>query len=249
MISFSLLLLGVMLMILKLLPVWLFFLLLLVYLLFLLIVSTNIRFNFFVKAYNSNPQVSGKKVAITFDDGPSENTLKILDLLEQYDAKCGFFCIGKEIEERPEIFREIISRGHMVGNHTFSHTRKMGFLSSSKILDEIKRCDEIVEKTAGLKMKLFRPPFGIINPKTQKALQQSGHKVIGWNVRSYDAIVNSPDLVLKRITRKIKPGDVILLHDNNPQSLEILEQLLIFLQTNHYKAVRPDNLFGIDAYS
>ena len=173
MVSFSLLLLGVMLMILKILPVWLFFLLLLVYLLFLLIVSTNIRFNFFVKAYNSNPKVSGKKVAITFDDGPSENTLKILDLLEQYDVKCGFFCIGKEVEQRPQIFREIIRRGHMVGNHTFSHTRKMGFLSSSKILDEIIRCDEIVEKTAGLKMKLFRPPFGIINPKTQKALQQS----------------------------------------------------------------------------
>lgn len=248
-ISFSLLLLGVVLLFLQLLSLWLFIVLLLVYLLFLLTVSTNIRFNFFIKAYHHNPQVSGKKVAITFDDGPSENTLKILDLLDKYEAKCGFFCIGKRIEERPEVLREIVSRGHMVGNHTFSHTRKMGFLSSRKVLEEIQRCDEIVEKTTGLKMKLFRPPFGIINPKTQRALQQSGHEVIGWRVRSYDAIVNSPELVLKRITRKIRPGDVILLHDNNPQSLEILEQLLIFLQTNHYKAIRPDNLFGIDAYS
>lgn len=247
-ISLLLLVLGLLMVFLELLSFWSFFGLVIVYLLFLLFVSTNVRLNFFVKAYNRRRGISEKKISITFDDAPSGNTLQILNLLDKFGAKAGFFCIGKQVEENPEIIREIIARGHMLGNHTYSHTRKMGFLSSKKILEEIRSCDEIVEKVAGIKMRLFRPPFGIINPKTQRALQLSGHHVIGWNVRSFDAIIDSQEFVLQRIKRKIRPGDVILLHDNNPQSLEILEQLLIFLEMNHYKAIRPDNLFEIDAY-
>ena len=218
------------------------------YLLFLLIVSTNVQLNFFVEAFNNNRFVSGKKVAITFDDGPVENTLKILEVLDKYKVKASFFCIGKHIEENPDIFKKIIEKGHFVGNHTYSHTRKMGFLSTSKILEEIRKCDEIAEKTGGVKLGTFRPPFGIINPKTKRALEISGHQVIGWNVRSYDAILSSKTYILKRILKKVRIGDVILLHDNNPATVEILEQLLLFLQDNDYSPVRVDDLFQIDAY-
>ncbi|MGM0390569.1 MAG: polysaccharide deacetylase family protein [Bacteroidota bacterium] len=218
------------------------------YLLFLLIVSTNVQFNFFVNAFNNNRFISDKKIAITFDDGPVENTLKILEVLDKYQVKASFFCIGKNIEENPDIFKKILENGHFVGNHTYSHTRKMGFLSSSKILEEIRRCDEIAKETGGVKLKTFRPPFGIINPKTKRALEISGHKVIGWNVRSYDAILSSKKYILKRILKKVRKGDVILLHDNNPASVEILEQLLLFLQNNDYSPVRVDDLFQIDAY-
>jgi len=218
------------------------------YLLFLLIVSTNVQFNFFVEAFNKNRFVSDKKIAITFDDGPVENTLKILGILDKYQVKASFFCIGKNIEENPDIFKKILEKGHFVGNHTYSHTQKMGFLSSSKILEEIRKCDEIAEETGGVKLRTFRPPFGIINPKTKRALEISGHKVIGWNVRSYDAILSSNKYILKRIIKKIRLGDVILLHDNNPATVEILEQLLLFLQDNDYSPVRVDDLFQIDAY-
>ena len=88
------------------------------YLTFLLIVSTNLQFNYFVNAFNRNPEVSGKKVAITFDDGPVENTLKILDILDKYNVKASFFCIGKNIEKNPEIFKSILQKGHFVGNHS-----------------------------------------------------------------------------------------------------------------------------------
>ena len=219
------------------------------YLAFLLIVSTNVQFNFFVNAFNRNPDVSGKKVAITFDDGPVENTLKILEVLDKYNVKASFFCIGKNIEENPEIFKSIIQKGHFVGNHSYSHTRKMGFLSTAKIVEEIQKCDEIALSVGGVKLNSFRPPFGVINPKTKKALEITGHKVIGWNVRSYDAVLNSKRYILNRILKKIKPGDVILLHDSNTQTVDILEQLLLFLQTNHYTTLRVDNLFQIDAYN
>ena len=219
------------------------------YLAFLLIVSTNVQFNFFVKAFNRNPMVSGKKVAITFDDGPVENTLKILEILDKYNVKASFFCIGKNIEKNPEIFKAILLKGHFVGNHTWSHTPKMGFLFTEQLVEEIRKCDEIALKIGGVKLKCFRPPFGVINPYTKKALKITGHKVIGWNVRSYDAVLNSKKYILHRIFKKIKPGDVILLHDSNRQTADILEQLLLFLQTNHYTTLSVDNLFQIDAYN
>ncbi len=219
------------------------------YLTFILFVSSNIRLNFFVKAYHNNRFETDRNVAITFDDGPVENTLRILEILDKYEAKASFFCIGRNIEKHPEIFKLIIEKGHFVGNHTYSHTRKMGFLSTQSLIEEIERCDEVCKRLGGITPLTFRPPFGIINPKTQRALEKTGHKVIGWNVRSYDAILSSKTLILKRILRKVKAGDVILLHDNQEHSIEILEQLLLFLQNNNYSPVRVDNLFKIDAYS
>ena len=82
------------------------------YLLFLLTVSTNVRFNFFVNSISENRNIINKQVAITFDDGPVENTLEILKVLEKYDVKAGFFCIGKHTEAQPEIFRKIIEDGY-----------------------------------------------------------------------------------------------------------------------------------------
>ena len=215
----------------------------------MLVVSTNVQLNFFVNAYNQNPDYPENVVALSFDDGPVAETLEILDILDKFEARAAFFCVGKNIQKNPEIFKEIISRGHIVGNHTFSHTRKMGFLSSKTILKEIKDCDEIAEKTTGLKLNLFRPPFGIINPKTKKALQDTGHKVIGWNTRPYDAVTKSPEVIINRITKNLKSGDLILLHDNMPKTAAILEQLLVILRQRNFRTVRPDKLFNIHAYN
>ena len=219
------------------------------YLSFILIVSTNIQLNFFRFSFNHNPYVQEREVAITFDDGPVQNTEKILEVLDKYKVKASFFCIGENIEKNPEIFRLILKKGHFVGNHTYSHTRKMGFLSAEQLVEEIEKCDEIFSKTGGVTPATFRPPFGIINPNTHKALTKTGHKVIGWNLRSYDAILNSEEIILKRIFNNIKPGDVVLLHDTREISIEILEQLLLFLHSNNYTCVRVDKLFQIDAYS
>ncbi len=214
-----------------------------------LILSTNVQFNFFVKAYNNNPAYPDNSVAFSFDDGPTENTLEILEVLDKYQTKAAFFCIGRNIEKHPEIFREIIKRGHIVGNHTYSHTRKMGFLRTKIIQKEIEQCNKIAENMGGVKMKLFRPPFGIINPKTKRALQKTGHRVIGWNIRPYDAVTKSPDKIILRITKNLKKGDLILLHDNKPKTTAILEQLLVILEQRNFGTVRPDKLFDIHAYN
>jgi peptidoglycan/xylan/chitin deacetylase (PgdA/CDA1 family) len=219
------------------------------YLLFLLIVSTNVRLNFFVNSISENQKIKEKKVAISFDDGPVENTLEILKVLEKYKVKAGFFCIGKNIKEHPDIFKRIIEENHLVGNHTYSHTRKMGALSVSRIICEIEMCNKIAEETAGIKMELFRPPFGVVNPKIQSALQKTGMKSIGWSIRSFDAVLPSETIILNRVIKRLKPGAVILLHDNNAKTVNILEQLLLFLKNNQYEVVRPDKLLKINAYS
>jgi len=245
----SLLLIGAFLSVYNLISPWLVLGFIIGYGTFLLIVSTNIRLNFFVYALHFNPYEEDDRIALTFDDGPVENTLRILEILDKYHVKASFFCIGKNIEKHPEVFKLILEKGHFVGNHTYTHTRTMGFLSTAKLIEEIKKCDEICLETGGVKPLTFRPPFGIINPQTKKALEITGHRVIGWNVRSYDAIINSEKLILNRILSKIKPGDVILMHDTNEDTVEILEQLLLFLRSNNYRPVRVDTLFKIDAYS
>ncbi|MBT8296077.1 MAG: polysaccharide deacetylase family protein, partial [Gramella sp.] len=164
-------------------------------------------------------------------------------------AKAAFFCIGKNIKKHPEIFREILKRGHIVGNHTYSHTRKMGFLNTATVLKEIEDCNRIALETGEVDMNLFRPPFGIINPKTQKALKKTGHQVIGWNKRPYDAITSSQEKIIKRITRNLHRGDLILLHDNMPNTASILEQLLVILEQRKFRVIRPDKLFDIHAYN
>jgi len=202
------------------------------YLLFLLTVSTNVRFNFFVQSFSENRKIKEKQIAITFDDGPVENSLKILEILDDYNVKAGFFCIGKNIKKHPEIFKEIIKKGHLVGNHTYTHTRKMSALSVSRIAWEIEECNKVSQEIGEVKMKLFRPPFGIVSPKTQKALKKTGMHSIGWSIRSFDALLSSEEIILKRIKKRIKPGAVILLHDNNAKTVNILEQLLLFLANN-----------------
>lgn len=202
-----------------------------------------------MKSHNANPKIDDKKIGISFDDGPTENTLSILNILKKHKVKAGFFCIGKNIERHPDIFNKIITNGHLVGNHTYSHTRKMGILGVSKIIWEIEKCNRVAAEVAGIKMNLFRPPFGIVNPKTKKALQKTGLVSVGWSIRSFDAILSSEEMILKRIKKRIKPGAVILLHDNNAKTVNILEQLLLFLDENQYEVVRPDKLLEINAYS
>ena len=215
----------------------------------MLFLSTNIQLNYFVKGYHSNPDYSEKKIALSFDDGPVPNTLKILDILDEHSAKAAFFCIGKNIQQYPEIFKEIIDRGHIVGNHTYSHTRTMGILKAKKIISEIKQCDATAYKVAKVKLNLYRPPFGIINPKIKAALEETGHQVIGWSIRPYDAITDSSEKILNRIERKLKPGDLIILHDTPAKTPELLEQLLVNLEKQNFGVIRPDELFGINAYN
>ncbi|MCB0443101.1 MAG: polysaccharide deacetylase family protein [Flavobacterium sp.] len=210
--------------------------------------SFDIRLNYFTKAYCSKIKSKEKEIALTFDDGPHEMTEKVLDLLKQFNVKATFFCIGKQIETNPDLFKRIIAEGHLTGNHSYSHSKNFGFFSVQKVLDEIFATNRMVYQLTGLQMKFFRPPFGVTNPMIAKALLTTKHHVIGWNIRSLDTVYENENTIFERVKNKIKPGGIILLHDTSQKSVNVLERLLLFLESENYSIVPIDKLLNISAY-
>lgn len=227
---------------------WQFFLVGFLWLCFTAYGAFDIRANYFTKTYCSNPTISSKKIAITFDDGPTEFTSQILDVLKQFNAKATFFCIGIQIEKNPEIFKRIYDEGHLIGNHSYSHSNSIGFFSVERVLNEIQQNDQLITSYLNKKPKFYRPPFGVTNPKIARALAVTQHHVIGWNNRSLDTVINEENTILNRIKKKVNPGGIVLLHDTSFKTLQVLEQLLLFLQTENYEVTPLDELLNLKAY-
>ncbi|WP_430614473.1 polysaccharide deacetylase family protein [Flavobacterium sp. JP2137] len=209
----------------------------------------DLRLGYFLPVYYRNPREKHKRIALTFDDGPSVHTQAILDLLQQHRVQATFFCIGKEAEKHPDLVRKIHEQGHLIGNHTYTHSRNTGFLSADKIADEIRKTDRVIHAIIGVKPRLFRPPFGVSNPHIARALQKTTHEVIGWNIRSLDTVITDEQKILKKVISKIKPGSVLLFHDTSLRTVRIVEQLLLFLQENAYQSVSVADLFELEGYA
>lgn len=210
--------------------------------------SSRISSNYHVQAFCNNPLEKEKKIALTFDDGPSEFTLEVLELLKKYNAKAAFFCIGKNIEKHPEIVKQIIAQGHLVGNHSYSHSKFFDFYNAGQIQEEIEKTDALLEKLTSKKINFFRPPYGVTTPSIRRALKLTEHKTIGWNIRSLDGGTKNQELILNRITKRVSPGGIVLLHDTGEHSVLVLEQFLQFLQQNNYQVVSIEELLNLNAY-
>jgi len=201
----------------------------------------DIRLGYFLPVFYRK-KTNKKIIAITFDDGPTEFTPKILDVLQNYNTKATFFCIGKQIEKHPDIFRRIHTEGHQIGNHSYNHSNSFGFFSAEKVKEELQKTDSLIEKIIGKKNHYFRPPFGVTNPHIAKAVKALNHKVIGWDIRSLDTVIEDRNKILNRITQKIRPGSIILLHDTSEKTLWVLEQLLLTLPHENYQTVTIEKL-------
>lgn len=210
--------------------------------------SFDIRQGYFLKAYCNNPTIKEREIALTFDDGPHEMTHKVLDLLQKFNVKATFFCIGTQIEKYPEIMQRIVAEGHIVGNHTYSHSKSFGFFSTKKVKEEIAKNDALLFRVTHKKIKFFRPPFGVTNPNVAKAVAASKHSAIGWNIRSLDTVIEDENKILERVKSRIVPGGIVLLHDTSLKTVHVLEQLLLLLQTEKYDIVTIDKLLNLPAY-
>ena len=228
---------------------WLFFAVVFIWIGINAFGSARISSNYHVKAFCNNPLEKEKKIALTFDDGPSNYTLEVLELLKKYNAKATFFCIGKNIESHPEILQKVIAEGHLVGNHSYSHSKFFDFYNEDKITEELQKTDQLLEKFTPKKINFFRPPYGVSTPSIRRALKVTGHKVIGWNIRSLDGGTKNQELILNRIIKRVSPGGIVLLHDTGKHSVLVLEQFLQFLQQNNYQVISTEELLNLKAYA
>jgi len=170
-----------------------------------------------------------KNIYLTFDDGPDEGiTPEVLDLLDLYNAKATFFCVGEKVIQNPDLYREITNRGHSIGNHSFNHIK--GKLTSlSNYLGNIDKAKSVINSI------LFRPPYGSISYQQIKKLKKD-YKIIMWSVLpgDFDKRVSKEE-VLKRSIQYTKPGSIIVFHDNK----KFMDTMMFALRGffNHYKAL------------
>jgi len=173
---------------------------------------------------------SKKKVLyLTFDDGPTpEITEWTLNELKKHKAKATFFCIGKNIEEHPEIFKKVIEEKHSVGNHTNNHlngwkTKTATYLQNieeaEKYFDENRKSEIVIRKSKIVNRKLFRPPYGRITLSQSKKIRKKGYKIIMWDVLSADFDPNiSNEKCLENVIKNIQNGSIIIFHDSDKAS-------------------------------
>lgn len=181
----------------------------------------------------SRGQTGRNLVALTFDDGPSEPTTRqVLNLLDNYSVKATFFVSGINAQSYPEIIKDIVSRGHSIGNHSLSHNPFLMLTSFNNLYREISDAQEILQKM-GITTMAFRPPAGIINPKLSPILEKLGMFCVTFSCRAFDAGNLYVKDIASKILKKVKGDDIILLHDvpprRNEDSLALLPEIELLL--------------------
>lgn len=227
---------------------WVIVILLLGVLAALVWASADIGSGVYLKAL-CRTESADKVVALTFDDGPdADSTPRVLDLLKRYDVRATFFVVGEQARQNPELIHRMVAEGHTVAGHSYYHLPQSTLWSSQRYTEELFRCNDVVARLTGLRMRLYRPPFGVTNPPIARAVKNLGLIPVGWSVRSLDTMTKDTDRVVDRVMRGLRGGDVILLHDRLENSEELLEKLLTALRTQHYTTATVDELFKIEAY-
>ena len=211
--------------------------------------SYFVQSNFFVPAICS-ARTNEKVLALSFDDGPQQNfTPEILKILKQENVPGAFFCIGKNIDQEPDILRHVIEDGHIVGNHSYTHSPTFDLKLPKEMLKDIQMADQSMISILGLKPKLFRPPYGVTTPGMNTVMKTGGYTAIGWNIRSYDTMTNNDNKLLKRLVRLLKPGAVVLLHDTQQVTVRVLPQFIKAARNAGYRFVRLDTLLNVQPYA
>lgn len=173
-------------------------------------------------------RVEGKGVLLTFDDGPHpSDTPAILDLLDRHGVKAVFFVIGDKVRDFPELAREIVARGHELGNHTMTHPQaSMWCAGPARTRREIVECQRAIEEATGVTPRWFRAPVGHRNYFTHPVTDGCGLEVVGWSRRAFDTVETDVGKMAARLTDGVGDGDVLLLHEGTPVAVELLERVL-----------------------
>ena len=157
-------------------------------------------------------------IALTFDDGPSEATPRLLEILDRHRIPATFFPVGANVARLPAIAREAAAAGHEIGNHSYTHPL-LCLRTPGAILDELRRAQETIERHTGRRPAWFRAPFGVRWFGLGRAQRQLGLTGVMWTVIGYDW-KRTVDPVVERIARRVGNGAIVCLHDGRELSVK-----------------------------
>jgi peptidoglycan/xylan/chitin deacetylase (PgdA/CDA1 family) len=186
-----------------------------------------------------------RRVWLTVDDGPSADTLALLDLFDSHAAKATFFLVGERAAAHPELVQEIARRGHGIGNHSATHPSAWFWaLGPRRMRAEIERCQTVLRDVTGVAPRWFRAVVGMANPFVSAPLRDHGLARVAWSARGFDAVAEDPAGIVARIERGIAPGAIVLLHEGaqHGRNVEIVALLLQRLDALGYHTVLPEEL-------
>jgi peptidoglycan/xylan/chitin deacetylase (PgdA/CDA1 family) len=228
--------------------------LLIAYSLVLFYGSYYIGSNFYIKVTCSAQHLPGapapKQIALSFDDGPADQyTADVLRILKEEKVDAAFFCIGQRIPGREALLRQAHEAGHLIGNHSYSHHLWFDLFSAQRMEADLHAAGEAVQKAIGRRPRLFRPPYGVTNPNLAKAIRRGGSVPVGWNIRSLDTVIKDEAKLLRRVTKALKPGAIILFHDTCGSTLSILPELIRVARAEGYVFTRLDRMLNVAPYA
>lgn len=216
-----------------------------IYLFVIVLGTIKIRYNFYLNSF-CKANTKEKIIAITFDDGPNSiSTPILLDFLKKENIPATFFIIGCKINTNENLLIRMISDGHTIGNHSYSHSVFFDFYPINKLIKDIKKCSDKIELIVKTKINYFRPPYGVTNPTLKFALNRLMYCSIGWSIRSFDTRENKKN-VFNRVTKKLHNGAIILFHDNSIENVNIAINIIKYCKNNGYIIVSLDNLIKLN---
>lgn len=192
-----------------------------------------------VRFVNASILAERKKIALTFDDGPSAGcTDQLLDGLKKRNVKATFFLIGKNAENNPQLVRRIYEEGHLIGNHTYSHV-EITKVSDEEAIQELQKTDQIIWKITGEHVQYMRPPFGAWQKELESRLEVLP---VLWTVDPLDWTTENVEEIVNKVVTETKENDIILLHDCYKSSVEAALRIIDDLQKEGYEFVTVDQL-------
>jgi len=171
------------------------------------------------------------EVCITFDDGPHPDiTPRVLDILDRHGAKATFFCVGERVAAHPLVAREIARRWHTVESHSHRHATAFALYGPRALRREVQAAQRVIAEATGREPVFFRAPAGFRSPVLDPVLLALGLRYASWTRRGFDTADRNVGRVLRRLTRNLGAGDILLLHDSVPRVVEVLPLLLTELR-------------------
>lgn len=180
---------------------------------------------------------NSKKIALTFDDGPSPvGTIRLLDLLKKEGVHATFFLVGKMCAAYPELVKRIDAEGHEIGNHSYNHV-DLSKISGEQISEEWRATSDLIEKLIGKRPEFCRPPGGESDGLVLEKARENGMVMVFWTVNTGDYSKDSPDPIIHNALTRSHPGAIVLMHTNAAQTVIALPEIIRQLRSEGYSFV------------